>query len=81
MAEPLWRPLKKTKRGKFESLLRHVYFSTSQMKITFIASTSIVEATKSPRPDVPASAFIQEVDNNLILEAAEPTPIEADGSF
>ena len=52
--------------------------STPQLKLTFIASTSMVEATKSPRPDVPASAFIHEVDNNLIFEAAEPT---VDGSF
>ena len=46
-----------------------------------MASTSIVEATKSPRPEVPASAFIHEVVNNLIFEAVEPTSVEADGSF
>ena len=44
-----------------------------------MASTSIVEATKSPRPEVPASAFIHEVVNNLIFEAVEPTSVEADG--
>ena len=53
----------------------------SLYKHTLIASTSIVEATKSPRPDVPASAFIHEVVSSLIFEAAEPTSKEVDGSF